>query len=634
MSGGAVTRLWNGRPLVSRTVAYVVLQVTGMLLALACFSRPLPEPPAQFKLTEAMRLDPFAIARPVTLPDLARPASLEEIEIRYAAQFRYPDEKQPVWSILLPRFLIDARVLVNDVEIGDSGSSPMAGKGQLNLPFIALIPDTVLRAGINDVTIALTATPPIAKHLESIFAGPDAVLRPAFNQRVFLFQTLPQVFSAWQLLLALLLFMIWTNRRQDLPYGILALAMFIGFIRTSVLNYSSLQATALIGTMIVIESALIVPFTLSLMGYRMRWWWSLMFLPGLFILWAGVIDDPLLVKFTFLFFGPPSVVVHVLFISAILAHGAIGRGIGTAFLFGTAMSLVLASLIHDALTIFGLLSGTRYFFASLSYSTVLVAVGTLLTLRFVQALNRIDSFAAQMVVKIGEAEDKLRQSFAREEMRARAEALAEERERLMRDLHDGLGGQLVRIVALSERNGGEPERISEAARGALKDLRLVIDAMEDVGGDLLLALASWRERTEMQLRVHQVALNWQVFAGEASLTFAELRPWHVIQIIRVMDEAVTNAVRHSGAGSISVLLRAGASGDEAGPIHITIRDDGHGFEGVPAKSGGGLSNMRKRASLCNARLTVESGEFGTSIDIELPRELPAAPVTAGVAGTS
>ena len=58
----------------------------------------------------------------------------------------------------------------------------------------------------------------------------------------------------------------------------------------------------------------------------------------------------------------------------------------------------------------------------------------------------------------------------------------------MRDLHDGLGGQLVSIVALSERNAWEGDRIGNAARAALKDLRLVIDAMDDIDGDLMLAL--------------------------------------------------------------------------------------------------------------------------------------------------
>jgi len=118
----------------------------------------------------------------------------------------------------------------------------------------------------------------------------------------------------------------------------------------------------------------------------------------------------------------------------------------------------------------------RIFTARLSYSAMLVAIGAGLTWRFARALNQVDGFAGRLVTQVREAEEKLKASFAREEERARAAALARERTRLMRDLHDGLGGQLVSIVALSERGNGSAG-IGDAARAALKDLRLVIDSM-------------------------------------------------------------------------------------------------------------------------------------------------------------
>ena len=189
----------------------------------------------------------------------------------------------------------------------------------------------------------------------------------------------------------------------------------------------------------------------------------------------------------------------------------------------------------------------------LSYSAMLVAIGAGLTWRFARALNQVDGFAARMVTLVREAEDKLKASFAREEERARAAALARERTRLMRDLHDGLGGQLVSIVALSER-GNAGAGIGEAARAALKDLRLVIDSMDDIGGDLMLALGSWRERATAQLRPHDIALVWRAVSPQGLPVHPELRPWHTIQIVRLLDEAVTNAVKHAGARRITVSI--------------------------------------------------------------------------------
>ena len=278
----------------------------------------------------------------------------------------------------------------------------------------------------------------------------------------------------------------------------------------------------------------------------------------------------------------------------------------------------------------------RILLARLSYSAMLVAIGAGLTWRFARALNQVDGFAASMVTLVREAEDKLKASFAREEERARAAALARERTRLMRDLHDGLGGQLVSIVALSER-GNAGAGIGEAARAALKDLRLVIDSMDDIGGDLMLALGSWRERATAQLRPHDIALVWRAVSPQGLPVHPELRPWHVIQIVRLLDEAVTNAVKHADARRITVSIETTTMPSGLARGRITIEDDGKGFELTPngeAAAAGqnaarGLRNMRSRAARCGAELELTSDAGGTRVRLTLPRRFPDSDAAAG-----
>jgi signal transduction histidine kinase len=206
----------------------------------------------------------------------------------------------------------------------------------------------------------------------------------------------------------------------------------------------------------------------------------------------------------------------------------------------------------------------------------------------------------------------------------------------MRDLHDGLGGQLVSIVALSERGHDASAPIGEAARAALKDLRLVIDAMDDIGGDLMLALGSWRERAMAQLRPHDIALNW-LTTPPGLPVHPELRPWHVIQIMRLLDEALTNAVKHAGARciTVSIATQPDVSGNDQGCI--AIEDDGKGFalasDGEAAadgaKTGRGLRNMRSRAARCGAGLELTSGTAGTRVRLTLPHRFPDSDNAAG-----
>jgi signal transduction histidine kinase len=299
-----------------------------------------------------------------------------------------------------------------------------------------------------------------------------------------------------------------------------------------------------------------------------------------------------------------------------------------SLLLGCGVTIVLTALLHDVIEVAGFIPDDRIFFTRLSYSAMLVAIGAGLTWRFAQALNRVDGFAAHLAIQLREAEAKLKASFAREQERERAAALARERTRLMRDLHDGLGGQLVSIVALSERNTAG-EGIGDAARAALKDLRLVIDSMDDIGGDLMLALGSWRDRAAAQLRAHEIALDWRA-APPGLPVYPELRPSHVIQIVRILDEAVTNAVKHAGARHITVTIETIKSGDDEHGC-ITIADDGKGFaiDGERRAASRGLANIKNRAARCGAELELSSGDSGTRVRLQLPRRFPEGDAAAG-----
>ncbi|WP_137154259.1 ATP-binding protein [Rhizobium sp. FKL33] len=626
-SAGEQNRI-HGRSRLASAALYLGLQMLVALIAMACFSLPLPAPPEKFALNPVSRIAAGGAEQTVDLPDFSSPKG-DEAEIRYRTQFTYSPGAGP-WAVFLPRFLVDAAVLVNGNEIGNSGVGLSAGKAQLNLPLIATIPSAVLKTGQNQLDILVRADPPISKHLEAVYAGPESELRPAFNTRTKLFVVLPQIFSAWRVLLGLILAMIWASRPLEYDYGFLTLALLVGAGRLAFLDYNSAAALPYIGMLVVFESALFVSFAYAFLGRKQPGWQPLLFLPGVLIPLLSLAGGDTATKFAFLLLGPPTVLFQAGIIAVILARAAIAGGGKETYIFGSAMTIIIVTVLHDAATLMNLLPGPKYYFSVQAYSAMLIACGILLAARFVQALRKIDGFAQQLIVKIAEAEEKLKQSFAREEARKRAEALSAERERLMRDLHDGLGGQLVRIVALSEQDHEGAVPTGEAARAALRDLRLVIDAMEDVEGDLLLALASWRERTAQHLRVHGIALDWQVRAKPSDLTFPDLRPWHMIQIMRLLDEAVTNAVRHSGAATISIILRTEQKAGERARIHITVRDDGRGLGEAQSNPPGkfGLANMRKRAALCGATLTIESDVYGVSVDLALPESFPNEPSPA------
>ena len=624
----------------SRLLWYILLQLVIAAVWAVILRLPPPEPPAQYQLS-GFTLNEGGHAHAVTLPHFDSSRFSMKDPPLYTGRFDWPGDatqgaQQGGWSVLLPRFTNGVEVSVNGVVILDSRRDPAANRPDRNTPEIADIPASLLRHGANDLAIRLFIWGPISGFLDRVFVGPDEALRPSYDARTLLFVTLPVVFSAWQAILAVILGIMWVMRRHEPAYGVLAAAMAIGvaqaFLQTPMGESPFSRLNVVLISSAPLESALVLAFALLFFGWKWQRWGYLMFAPGVLLALGGLFGNQALSRALFLVLGVPMVGLSLLVLGYVAARAALQRQNVAGFLLGCAVTAMLTGWICDLLSVFQLMPN-RIFVARLSYSALLVAIGAGLTWRFASALNQVDGFAGRLVTRVREAEDKLKASFIREEERARAAALARERTRLMRDLHDGLGGQLVSIVALSERSHtGAP--IGDAARAALKDLRLVIDSMDDIGGDLMLALGSWRERATAQLRPHDMALEWHAVTAQGLPVHPELRPWHVIQIVRLLDEAVTNAVKHASAKRVTVTIETLA--DDAGPPRgrITVADDGRGFDvacgpEAAGKAARGLHNMRSRAGRCGAELELASDAGGTRVRLTLPHRFPDGDAAAG-----
>lgn len=618
--------------IVSRLASYLLLQVLIVLATIFGLRLLQPSDPDDFALN-GFSLREDGVTHAVTLPHFTSSRySLDDPPLYTGAFTLKSSDAASGWSVFLPRFSNAVEVAINGVVVLDSRRDTNANRPDRNTPQIAAIPSSLLRDGRNEVTVRLFVWGPLKGFLDTVYVGPDAALRPAFETRTLLFVTLPVAFSAWQSILAVILAIMWLMRRREPVYGVLAAAMVLGVIQAFIpppvppAPVSRLAAVLLASA--PTESALVVAFSVLFFGWRWPRYGALLFVPGLIVFVVGLIAGPPLPRILFVTLGIPTVGICLFLMACVTAAAVVRRQDAASFTIGCAVTIVLTCWVHDMLSVFEIVTNERTFVSRLSYSAMLVAIGAGLTWRFARALNQVDSFAGQLVTRVREAEERLKASFAREEERARAAALANERTRLMRDLHDGLGGQLVSIVALSER-GHESAGITDAARAALKDLRLVIDSMDDIGGDLMLALGSWRERAAAQLRPHDIALDWRVATPQGLPLHPELRPWHVIQIVRILDEAVTNAVKHAQARHIIVIIETLDDGQRAYGV-ISVADDGKGFVGeTTSQTARGLRNMRSRAARCAATFELSSDSRGTRVRLQLPQVFPDSDAAAG-----
>jgi signal transduction histidine kinase len=205
--------------------------------------------------------------------------------------------------------------------------------------------------------------------------------------------------------------------------------------------------------------------------------------------------------------------------------------------------------------------------------------------------------------------------------RSRELSVIQERSRLARDLHDAVTQKLFSIRAharaaavLAAREPQNPDRIRQEIEvvGALgaeahAELRAIIDGLAPPDlqdGGLTESLS-----------------RYAVLAGRAhgtpvTFTAAELPALGASQeaaLYRVAQEALHNALRHSGAGKVCVrLARTGRR------VTLDIKDDGHGFVPEAPSGGVGLASMRERAATAGGALTIRSGPAGTLVRMTVP----------------
>jgi len=228
-------------------------------------------------------------------------------------------------------------------------------------------------------------------------------------------------------------------------------------------------------------------------------------------------------------------------------------------------------------------------------------------------LRLTETFAPRVATAVD-----LSERVARDALRRVVAAQELERRRLARELHDETGQALTSILlglkgVEEARDGGDVRQAAEQLRelvvGTLQDVRRLAvelrpNALDDFG--LVPALErlveSFREQTGMNVEL-EARLGPERLPGEVETA-----------LYRIMQEALTNVVKHARARRVSIVLNR-----RDGSVTAVIEDDGQGFDQGRGDEGLGLLGMKERLELIDGRLTVESSEgSGTTIVAEVP----------------
>lgn len=471
-----------------------------------------------------------------------------------------------------------------------------------------------------ELLLRMDSVPGLGGGITSAWVGTEAELAPGYYLRLALQVHLLLATSVAFFALGLFALAVWWRRRQESLYGLCFIASVFFVARclhfVTPLN-PAFMPSAWFGWISVNAVSWLVA-TILLFNFRYchrRYPWlergivgsialqTLATLPWLADSETVVSLSSFLYLFILLFTTPASIL-------AVRAGWQERSGPGLALAMITLLGFPLA--VHDLMLQGYRLNLEYIYLMPLAQISFFLLFAHILLRRYIGSIEGLERSHEVLAQRLQAREAELAESYEKLQKVERRELLSRERQRLMRDMHDGLGGSLTGALRMMEQGGYEQDRLRAALRECVDELRLTIDSLEPVGSDVTVLLASLRFRLQPRLQDAGMALRWRV---EALPPLEWLTPGHAMHVMRIVQEVVTNIIKHAQAREIVFTTQADAT-----RACICIEDDGLGFDGSASQGGRGLGNLRYRSEVLGAdiRWAPRAGRSGTRFVLGLP----------------
>jgi signal transduction histidine kinase len=550
------------------------------------------------------------------IDNLVLPVTLWWYRLRYVVP---PGMEGPL-AIYIPR-VVGAAVQVVSLESGRwlvRWDGTEQRQDQWNRPVLVQLGDAGPQGRVVDVAIRLTRQTNGPHSLTDISIGPLLTLEHRAQARILLQLVAPQVSSLTFASLGLVALLYWLGRRRDHSYLLFTLTAVAWTLRN--LHYyvsTPLSEPAKAWFWWVSNASLswvVVLIYLFAMRFHSRRFARVEWLLVGFVSIVSVLTVPPLWAASVNVLGLHLLNTVVALVSLMWLSWAAWREGGHELRIVTfALWVTALAGFHDVLLAQGVVPLESVYLLPLATMVIFLAFLQAAQLRYSHAIWHVEHANAMLEHRLAEREAQLRTNHERLRGVEREQALLLERQRLMRDMHDGLGSTLMSTLVLVEQGKLEGQAVAELLRECVDDLRLVIDSLEPIDHDLVTLLAALRHRLGRRLESAGLLLHWDV---EDLPPLPWLHPPDALQILRLVQEVLTNILKHARAQQVFISLSL------HGPqVWVRIRDDGVGFEPHLVTWGRGLRHLAQRAERLGGQVEVLShlGQ-GTEVRLSLPLE--------------
>jgi signal transduction histidine kinase len=544
---------------------------------------------------------------------------LAYIRVDGSARFEFEFERgaqDRSLSLLLPRAGNGVEVELNGETLFGIGAAGSQRHDAVKRPWLVPLPSDALR-GHNHLVVTIHAAAGRAAQLQAPRLGPHDAMRAEYDRHYLWRVEITRALMWMSAMLGLMSLIVWLIQRETL-FIACAVAELAWAVRLSEMFWIEMPlgwqiwGTGVATVFGVMQMAMAY-FFLHAVG---RWNAFFRRAYAVFVaVWCLVVPLVAIARWRDLWVGwlLSSTAMFLLLAVFVGVHAFAERHFWRwlfAAWVGASVAAGIADIQESAGSMYSHPTWSRLVTAAFSLAMVLLVARRLQRARAAEQAQ-----ASRMRVALANQQAEL-QALHVEQGRVQVEmAMREERERMMRDMHDGLGAQLSGLLSLAGQPAVAPAQLQGEVRAAIDELRLVVEAMTPFDGNIATMLGSMRPQLERRLALAQIGLRWAVDDLPPADGYTPARVQH---LRRLLLEAATNIARHSGAtmAEMSARLRSGV-------LELSLTDDGRGFDGDAGHAGNGLRNMRWRAKALGGELAYGSPKGGR-VMLRIP--LVATPV--------
>ncbi len=607
--------------------SWLAVYALFLLLASSIFFYQIPLPDSSLALSDIEYLPsdaetPGALSdtgwRAGQLPHRWQQSEAGEVNLWYRGRLDPGIDTRSLWGVLIPALQMNASVYLNGELLGDGGrfDDPVARNWMT--PLLFSIPAGLFRESGNIFHIRVKSDPPGSGRLAALQLAPYDQLQEAYNIHYLFRITSIQIITTLLLVMGIFIALLWLVRRKESYYGYYALAVIIWGLHNFNIFITDIPFSTRFWDWLAFVS--IGYYTMAAFIFTHRFLElerprreKLVISVGMLASFLLLLLGDRLFYFVIYNLWYPAVFGLGFYILAYTCLEAWKRKSMELQLLTAVGAITLIYALHDMLLMHGYVDWQDGYFIQYAAAVLLTLFSFILLRRFVTSLNAVDELNRTLEKRIEANRQQLQNNYLQLRQMENEQILAHERERLAREIHDGMGGHLVSTLAMIHSGNASLSTVAEAIKDSLNDLRLMIDSMDISENDLETLLGMFRSRITPRLDKCDLKLSWHI---EDLPPLKNFGPREALHILRILQEAVSNSIKHAQADHLSLVARALPQAD--GPTHISIElsDNGRGMG--HAKAGGkGLKNMRYRAQKIGACLHIDSDTGGTQVQLLL-----------------